>query len=129
MVVKPYWLFIAGIVIIALLVMYSKTSHTELLPYEGFTSPGPVFYMFGVDWCPHCTSAKPEFLALGTTKTIGGKSVSMKLVNPENEPDVAADFVIEGYPTLYLVQSGQKIKYQGERTTNGFLHFLEENIS
>lgn len=129
--VKPYWYFIAGIVLLTIMVAFSRRGVSELSPYEGFASgSGPVFYMFGVDWCPHCTSAKPEFLALGPTKTIGGKSVEMRLVNPENEPEAAADFEIEGYPTLYLVQSsGQKIKYQGERKTDGFLKFLEKNAA
>ena len=130
MTIKPYWYFIAGAVLLALLVAFSRRATGDLLPYEGFSSSGPVFYMFGVDWCPHCTSTKPEFLALGTTKTIGGKSVTMKLINPENEPEAAAGFEIEGYPTLYLVQpGGQKIKYQGARTTEGFLAFLEKNVA
>ena len=134
--VKPYWLFIAGIVLLTILVAVSRDSVlgglgvSELSPYEGFASSGPMFYMFGVDWCPHCTSAKPEFLALGSTKTIDGKSVEMRFVNPEKEPEAAADFEIDGYPTLYLVQSsGQKVKYQGPRTTDGFLHFLQKNVA
>jgi len=137
--VKPYWLFIAGIVLLTILVAVSRVSVlglsgfsgiSELSPYEGFASSGPMFYMFGVDWCPHCTSAKPEFLALGSTKTIGGKSVEMRFVNPENEPEAAEGFEIEGYPTLYLVQSsGQKVKYQGQRTTDGFLQFLQKNVA
>lgn len=128
--IKPYWIFIAGIVLLTLIVAFSRRTTTELLPYEGFASSGPVFYMFGVDWCPHCTSTKPEFLALGTTKTIGGKSVEMRFVNPEDEPEAAAGFAIEGYPTLVLVQSsGQKIRYQGGRTTDGFLKFLEQNVA
>jgi len=128
--IKPYWIFIAGIVLLTLIVAFSRRTTTELLPYEGFASSGPVFYMFGVDWCPHCTSTKPEFLALGTTKTIGGKSVEMRFVNPEDEPEAAAGFAIEGYPTLVLVQSsGQKIQYKGGRTTDGFLKFLEQNVA
>jgi len=137
--VKPYWLFIAGIVLLTILVAVSRvnvlglsgfSSISEISPYEGFASSGPIFYMFGVDWCPHCTSTKPEFLALGSTKTIGGKSVAMRFVNPEKEPEAAADFAIDGYPTLYLVQaSGQKVKYQGQRTTDGFLQFLQQNVA
>jgi len=131
MVLKPYWFFIAGIVLLTAVVAYSsRTGTRELLPYEGFESSGPVFYMFGVDWCPHCTSTKPEFLALGATKTIGGKSVAMKYVNPETDPETAEGFAIEGYPTLYLVQpNGQKVKYQGQRTTDGFLSFLQANVA
>jgi thiol-disulfide isomerase/thioredoxin len=130
MVLKPYWFFITGIILLTLLVVYSRHADRELLPYEGFASSGSTFYMFGVDWCPHCTSTKPEFLALGSTMTIGGTSVDMKLVNPEQEPDVAAEFPIEGYPTLYLVQkNGEKIKYQGQRNTESFRQFLQKNVA
>jgi hypothetical protein len=155
--VKPFWYFIAGMLILylfALLVIPSErrrggghyrpwtparqhllgpggTQRHYYEPFgtiEGFDT-GSKFFMFGVDWCPHCRTAKPEFQALGTTKTIGGQSVTMQYVDPEKETEAAKGFELSGYPTFYLVHQGQKHRYQGPRTKEGFEQFLTSQLS
>ena len=97
---------------------------------EGFldAAPDATFTMFGVDWCPHCTAAKPEFERLGSTATIGGKSVACRYVNPEKDKQSAAGYQIDGYPTFYLEKGGQRTKYQGGRTTSAFEQWLAQNL-
>jgi len=85
--------------------------------------------MLGVPWCPHCVSAKPEFEALGSTATIGGRSVAFRYVNPEEEPEVAANYQVSGYPTFVLEKDGQKVPYSGGRKKSDFLSFLEQNVA
>lgn len=95
---------------------------------EGFQDAAKyTFVMYGVDWCPHCVSAKPEFAALGATKTIGGAKVRCELVNPEKEPEKVKQKV-EGYPTFHLYDAqGTLVKeYSGPRTTAGFEAFLNQ---
>ncbi len=87
------------------------------------------FFMFGVDWCPHCRIAKPEFQALGTTKTIGDKVVTIQYVDPEKEPERAKGFEIEAYPRFYLAHDSPAYKYQGPRTKADFEQFLSEQLS
>lgn len=146
--IKPYWFIIAGLILLyifTLIVMPRR--HHRLHPYapsaypwlgpggtrhllggiEGFDT-GAKFYMFGVDWCPHCVAAKPIFEGLGSTLTIGGKSVALQYVNPEKDAQAAAGFEIEGYPTFYLEKDGQKMKYSGPRTADGFRQFLQQNL-
>jgi len=146
--IKPMWFFVAGLLILlvftAIMVPRSPmrpwhpipaSGHPWILPGEtrhmygeGFSSDA-TFYMFGVDWCPHCVSTKPEFAALGPTQTIGGKTVQCVLVDPEKEPEKAKGFEIDGYPTLLLQKSdGSTTKYAGPRTTDGFLEFLKKSI-
>lgn len=94
---------------------------------EDFTSDS-TFYMFGVDWCPHCVSTKPEFEKLGSTQTIGGKTIQCVYVNPEKNPEATKGFEIDGYPTLVLQKSdGSQMKYSGPRSYDGFLQFLSTN--
>jgi hypothetical protein len=93
---------------------------------EAFTS-GATFTMFGVDWCPHCVSAKPVFESLGPTVTIGDHSVALRYVNPEK--DGAEGYEIDGFPTFYLEHAGKKTKYNGPRTADGFREFLASSLS
>lgn len=95
---------------------------------EAFTS-GATFTMFGVDWCPHCVSAKPVFESLGPTVTIGDRSVALRYVNPEKDTGAAEGYEIDGFPTFYLEHAGKKTKYNGPRTADGFREFLASALS
>ena len=95
---------------------------------EGFQNEGKgdyTFVMYGVDWCPHCVKAKPDFEALGTKKTSGGAVVQCIVVNPEKEPEKLKGKV-DGYPTFHLYDAqGSLVKeYNGPRTKAGFEEFL-----
>jgi len=149
--IKPYWMFVAGFVVLLMFVVLIRMPRPQkpmlgpggtrrewrhqpwMYPgwhYEGFTSGSDAkFTMFGVDWCPHCVKAKPEFLSLGPRTTIGGQSVTCQYVNPESDKEAARGFEIEGYPTFYLEKGGQKLKYSGPRNADGFREFLEQQLS
>jgi thiol-disulfide isomerase/thioredoxin len=149
---KSYWLFVVGIALLLVFVVYSLSdggsghrsrsswlgpggtrrllgvASEEYASYEGFSDAPATFTMFGVDWCPHCVSTKPEFEKLGATKTIGGKVVQMRYVNPEKDKAAASGYDIQGYPTLILDQGGQRKKYSGERKATAFEKWLTENL-
>jgi len=152
--VKSYWVLVAGFVVLLAFVVlirmpkrYGPGGTRPLIGpggthdspwlgpggehhlFEGFASSDTRFTMFGVDWCPHCVSAKPKFESLGPTTTIGGHAVQCRYVNPESDKAAAAGFAIDGYPTFYLEKAGQKIKYEGPRTAEGFQAFLAEQLS
>ena len=150
--VQPYWILIAGLILLyvfALLFVSWRprgrggrgtwlgpggTQHLlgpggtrQMFGYEGFADGSkPTFYMFGVDWCPHCVSAKPEFEKLKATI---GDRVNVVFVNPEKDSKAAEGFQIDGYPTFYLVKDGQKRKYSGGRKQADFESWLQSEIS
>jgi thiol-disulfide isomerase/thioredoxin len=146
---QPYWILVAGLILLyvfaLLFVSWRPRSHgarlgpggtqqhllgpggtRHLFGYEGFSSGKPTFFMFGVDWCPHCVSAKPEFEKL--KETIGDR-VNVVYVNPEKQKGEAEGFQIDGYPTFYLVKDGQKRKYSGGRKYGDFLSWLKTEVA
>ena len=142
---KSYWFMVAGFVLVLIFVLlirvpgghhrrhhwFGPGGHRHLLGpggQEHFAS-SPTFTMFGVDWCPHCVKAKPLFESIGPTTTIDGHVVNLRYVNPESDKATAAGFEIDGYPTFYLEKDGQKIKYAGPRTKQGFLEFLRKELA
>jgi glutaredoxin len=130
-----YWFLGAGVAIVLLFVVIAQLPSNRLHPrwngfVESFASGStPTFTMFGVDWCPHCVSAKPLFESLGSTVTIGDQNVALRYVNPEKDTAAAAGYAIEGFPTFYLEHHGKKLKYSGPRTADGFREFLQHNLS
>ena len=146
----PYLLFVIGAILILAWFKHTKT--------EGFASPKPkaikcdkqyYFDMYYVDWCQYCTKALPEFQALGTTLTIGDKTVAceafeyekMKKKHAKNGfwgDDTWKHFrgnstmnPVVGYPTirLYSPSGGMIAEYEGARTAIAMKEWLKENIN
>lgn len=148
--IQPYWFLVAGLIVLYLFALMfvswrpsggrrswwfgpgGTQQHllgpggTRRMFYEGFSSEKPTFYMFGVDWCPHCVAAKPEFEKLKATI---GDRVNVVYVNPEKDAAAANGFQIDGYPTFYLVRDGQKRKYSGGRKQADFESWLHAEIA
>jgi thiol-disulfide isomerase/thioredoxin len=86
-------------------------------------------YLFKVDWCPHCKTAKPVFDEVETElngRLINDKyTVVFKTVDCEGEPDMADKFKIEGFPTIKLVKDGQVIEYDAKPDKEKIKEFLE----
>ena len=100
---------------------------------EGFADATPGAYrmvMYGVDWCPHCVKAKPEFEKLGATRTIDGKLVEFAVVNPEKDKAAAEGKEIKGYPTIHLYKPDGSLmeEYEGARTSEAMLQFLQSKL-
>jgi thiol-disulfide isomerase/thioredoxin len=149
--IAPYWWFIGGMVLLLVFFLIIRPrgfrpypgprpypfpgggllgpgGTRRLLGAEGFAGAITRFTMFGTDWCPHCTAAKPIFESMGSTTTIAGQEVALRVVNPEKDKAAATGFEIDGYPTFYLEKDGQKIKYSGPRSVDGFRQFLQQQL-
>lgn len=84
-------------------------------------------YLFKVDWCPHCKTAKPVFDEVEKElngRPIHGYIVTFKTVDCEAEPDMADKFKVEGYPTIKLVKNGEVIEYDAKPEKDKILEFL-----
>lgn len=123
---------LGGTVLVLVLIRY-------LYMREGFTgSAGPIstegadiFSLYYVDWCPHCKSVKPAFedFAKNGFVTVAGKNVKVRAVECEKQSELAAGKPIKGYPTLLLETAGGKtVEYQGDRTPEAYMQFLEEQL-
>ncbi len=89
------------------------------------------FTLYYADWCPHCKTVKPMFQEWSKNGfvTVAGRNVACRMVQPEKEPEKAAGKEIKGYPTFLLeTADGKTVEYQGDRTPDGWLKFLEDNL-
>jgi thiol-disulfide isomerase/thioredoxin len=88
-------------------------------------------FLFYVDWCPHCKTAKPEWNDLKTeyeNKEINGYKVTFTEVNCTNEsPEIEKmmnTYKIDGFPTIKLLKDGQVIEYDAKPTKDTMEQFL-----
>lgn len=61
------------------------------------------------DWCPPCKQLAPVFQAVH--QEFGGKYTFAKINGPQ-EPGLASDFNVKGYPTLIFIKNGQEVGRQ-----------------
>jgi thioredoxin-like negative regulator of GroEL len=55
--------------------------------------------------------------------------VQIVMVNADEQPQLAQQFGVRGFPTFVLTKSnGESVNYNGERLTPAFRAFLEENV-
>jgi thiol-disulfide isomerase/thioredoxin len=88
-------------------------------------------FLFYVDWCPHCKTAKPEWNDLKAeyeNKQINGYNVVFTEVNCTNEsPEIEKmmdTYKIDGFPTIKLLKDGQVIEYDAKPTKETMEQFL-----
>jgi thiol-disulfide isomerase/thioredoxin len=88
-------------------------------------------FLFYVDWCPHCKTAKPEWNDLKAeyeNKEINGYKVIFTEVNCTTEsPEIEKmmnTYKIDGFPTIKLLKDGQVIEYDAKPTKETMEQFL-----
>ena len=111
---------VAALVVIIALVGFYRNYRREGFQNDTLAS----FKLFYVDWCPHCKTTKPEF------ENCSKQSIKFESINCESEEnaDLIKGYDIEGYPTLIFEKDGNKIPYDGERSTEAMEAFLDEQM-
>jgi thiol-disulfide isomerase/thioredoxin len=129
--VKPvYWFVLVLAVLLVVVSLYNRNVIQGFVSGSLSGSSEPVFTMYYVDWCPHCKSVKPiftDFMGSGTVQ-VNGKPVKCTMVNAETNPDAVKGLNIKGYPSFLLNKGGNMIEFNGERTADGFMSFLNQNM-
>ena len=125
---RALWIGLAVVGLLVLLRFISTSSS------EGFTDSlkgADTFTLYYADWCPHCKAVKPAFQdwAKNGFVSVAGRNVKVRMVEPEKEPEKATTKEIKGYPTFMLeTADGKSVEYQGDRSPDAYMAFLEENL-
>mgnify|MGYP005643595155 CR=1 FL=1 len=104
------------VILVVLVVYYVRQNN------EGF-SERPTVYFFHVDWCPHCRTAKPKVAEFKRKN----KNVNVVEVDCEKEKDLAREFKVKAYPTVYLVRGEEKTELQEGISVNTLNNLVKNN--
>jgi thiol-disulfide isomerase/thioredoxin len=126
---KTRFVYLVGVVI-GLLVLLRFIQRSR----EGFQSGSggaDTFTLYYAEWCPHCKTVKPAFQEWSKNGfvTAAGKNVKVRMVEQGEKPEEVAAKGIKGFPTFLLeTAEGKSVEFQGDRTPEGYLKFLEEQL-
>jgi thiol-disulfide isomerase/thioredoxin len=115
-------LYVLCILAVLLLVLRYSTRTR----FEGFEGSKEVV-ICKASWCGHCKDAAPEFEKLVSASPItlqNGSKATVKMLDADEDKEDIAKYSVRGYPTILIMNGGQKTEYPGERTSSGVIEFL-----
>ena len=116
------------LILVVLVVYYVRQNN------EGF-SERPTVYFFYVDWCPHCTRAKPEVAKLKNNLSkknnkVNNTNVKVNLVDAEQNKDLARKHNVNAYPTCVLEKAnGETVPFNSNVSVDNLQEFLNNNVN
>jgi thiol-disulfide isomerase/thioredoxin len=121
-----YILFFIAIILV--LCFYSNSKFSEVTSpsnskYDSVDADGNVL-IFYANWCGHCNKAKPEFQKASEK---GNGKVIMIDADELGAKELKNKYSVQGFPTILKVSNGSYEKYEGDRTSDGIVSFLNNS--
>lgn len=85
-----------------------------------------VMVEFYAPWCGHCQALAPEYAAAATE--LKGEKVVLAKVDATEENELAHEYDVQGYPTIYFFVDGVHKPYSGQRTKDAIVTWIKKKI-
>eukprot|EP00252_Welwitschia_mirabilis_P015595 TRINITY_DN3442_c0_g1_i1.p1 TRINITY_DN3442_c0_g1~~TRINITY_DN3442_c0_g1_i1.p1 ORF type:complete len:580 (-),score=122.17 TRINITY_DN3442_c0_g1_i1:312-2051(-) len=80
---------------------------------------------FYAPWCGHCQQFAPEYAAAATELK---EEIPVAKIDVSEEYDLAQQYNIQGFPTVYLFINGTYTAFNGERTKDGVVSWVKRKL-
>lgn len=81
---------------------------------------------FYAPWCGHCKKLAPEFSKAAKELKGLDNPVPLAKVDATENPEVAKQFEVQGYPTIKFFIKGQPIEFNGGRTAADIVNWIKK---
>lgn len=119
------YMILGSCILILILIRVYKRSYR---PTEGFEGAGKELYIVKMEKCGHCVKAMPEFnklVSASPVKLADGSSVAIRMLDSNKDKTMVDSLSVRGFPTILYMDGGKRMEYDGERTYDGVMGFLQ----
>lgn len=81
---------------------------------------------FYAPWCSHCKSLAPEYVKAAKMLLDTDVKASLAKIDATEESKLAERFEVRGYPTIKFFKNGKPLEYNGGRTGETIVSWLEK---